>query len=346
MHLLGLVRAWRGDEELDLGGPQRRALLGMLASRRQVVSRGELIDGLWGLGAPASAENSVHVHISGLRRVLEPRRASRAPARLLTAAGPGYRLNLAPGALDTDALEAHRADARGLAADDPRAAVRSLDAALCLWQGAALAGAPGPWADIERTRLEELRQAMTADRIDILLRLGGHHEVLAELAALTRQYPLRERFWGQLMLALYRCGRQGEALAAFGHARRELAEQLGVDPAPALRRLHEQVLTADPALEEPRPAPPPERTPGYPPAGPRRLPPDLDRRPEADAVTLLRQLTGPGRYAMQDLLSAYVAHAARAGAQGTCRNTALALSQDTPGERLPWQAARRLTLFV
>ncbi len=207
VQLLGPVRAWLEDEELEIGGPQRRALLGMLASRRQVVSRGELIDGLWGQDAPASAENSVHVHISGLRRVLEPQRASRAPGRLLTAAGPGYQLNLAPGTLDTEVLDGHVAAARRLATDDPRAAARSLDAALSLWQGATLAGAPGPWAGIERTRLEELRQATTADRIDILLRLGGHHEVLAELTALTRQYPLRERFWGQLILALYRCGR-------------------------------------------------------------------------------------------------------------------------------------------
>jgi DNA-binding SARP family transcriptional activator len=276
VQLLGPVRAWRGDDELELGGPQRRALLGMLASRRYVISRGELIDGLWGQGAPASAENSVHVHISALRRVLEPRRASRAPGRLLAATGPGYRLTLAPGTLDTDVLDGHMAAARQLATGDPRAAVRSLDAALSLWQGAALAGAPGPWADIERARLEELRQATTADRIDILLRLGGHHEVLAELAALTRQHPLRERFWGQLMLALYRCGRQGEALAAFADARRELAGQLGVDPGPALRRLHEQVLAADPALEESRPAQP-ERTPGYPLYAPRLLPADVDR---------------------------------------------------------------------
>jgi DNA-binding SARP family transcriptional activator len=302
VQLLGPVRAWRGDDELELGGPQRRALLGMLASRRQVVSRGELIDGLWGHRAPASAGNSVHVHISALRRVLEPRRASRAPGTLLTATGPGYRLNLAPGTLDTDVLEGHRADAR-LAAGTPRAALRSLDAALSLWQGATLAGVPGPWADIERTRLEELRHATTADRIDILLRLGGHHEVLAELTALTRRHPLRERFWGQLMLALYRCGRQGEALAAFADARRELAEQLGVDPGLSLRRLHEQVLAADPALEEARPAQP-ERAPGCP------------RYPPPDAVTPLRQLTGPGRYALQDLLRAYTAHVARAEAAG------------------------------
>jgi DNA-binding SARP family transcriptional activator len=218
----------------------------------------------------------VHVHISGLRRVLEPRRASRAPGQLLTAAGPGYRLRLAPGTLDTDVLHGHIADARRLASGDPWEAARSLDAALSLWQGLALAGAPGPWADIERARLEELRQTTTADRIDILLRLGAHHEVLAELAALTRQHPLRERFWGQLMIALYRCGRQGEALAAFSDARRELAEQLGIDPGLALRRLHEQILAADPELEELQPAQP-ERPHGSPLRPPHLLPADVDR---------------------------------------------------------------------
>ena len=189
---------------------------GMLAHARQAVSRGALIDGLWGSEPPASAENSVHVYIAGLRRVLEPRRAPRAPSQfLLAAAGDGYRLRLAPGTLDTEVLGQRIADARRLVAEDPAAAARALDAALGLWQGASLAGVPGSWAEIERARLDELRQTAIADRIDIMLTLGGHHQALAELAALIRQHPLQERFYGQLMLALYRCGRQADALAAF-----------------------------------------------------------------------------------------------------------------------------------
>lgn len=245
VQLLGPVRAWRGEQEVALGGPRRRAVFGRLASARRAVSRDELIDGLWGMDPPANAENSLHVHILGLRRALEPRREHRAPSRLLWGVGPGYQLMLAPGARDTEVLDRHVADARRLAPDDSEAAARSLDAALGLWQGASLAGLPGPWADSERARLDELRQTLTADRIDVLLALGAHDQALAELAVLIRQYPLQGRFRCQHILALDRSGRHADALAAFADARRVLTGQLGIDPGPALRRLHQQILTAD-----------------------------------------------------------------------------------------------------
>jgi DNA-binding SARP family transcriptional activator len=252
VELLGPVRAWRGDEELELGGPQRRALLSMLAGTRGVVSRGEVIDGLWGQNAPVSAGNAVHVHVSWLRRVLEPGRARRSPGRILTTPHSGYRLDLTPGRLDTEVLVFHLATAQRLAATDPAVAVRSLDAALSLWHGPSLDGIPGPWADVERTRLDELRQTATEDRLDMMLMLAAHHEVLADLAALIRQHPLRERLRVQFMLALYRCGRQAEALAVYDNARRELAGELGIDPGPALRRIHARILAGDPALNPPR----------------------------------------------------------------------------------------------
>lgn len=255
VQLLGPVRASHGEEELELGGPQRRALLSMLANTRRIVSRARIIEGLWGQDAPVSAENAVHVHVSQLRRVLEPDRARRSPGRVLTAAYSGYRLDLTPGSLDTEVLDLHLATARRLAASDPVAAVRSLNAALSLWRGTSLDGIPGPWADVERTRLEGLRQTATEDRLDIMLMLGAHHEVLADLAALTHQHLLRERFRGQFMLALYRCGRQAEALAAYDDARRELAGQLGIGPGPALRRMHARILTGDPALDPSRAEP-------------------------------------------------------------------------------------------
>jgi DNA-binding SARP family transcriptional activator len=224
----------------------------MLAGTRQPVSRSELIDGVWGIDAPRSAENSVHVHICGLRRAVEPGQRPRGHSHALTAAGTGYRLVLAANSLDTEVLAGHLADARRWAARYPAAGLQSLNAALSLWQGASLTGVPGPWADIERARLDALRETAIAGRVEIMLRLGQHHQVLPELAALVRQYPLREQFREQLMLALYRCGRQAEALAVFADARRYLAEDLGIDAGPALRRLQRQILTSDPALDQPR----------------------------------------------------------------------------------------------
>ncbi|HMD91447.1 MAG TPA: AfsR/SARP family transcriptional regulator [Trebonia sp.] len=320
VQLLGPVRAWRGERELELGGPRRRALLGMLAHARQAVSRGALIDGLWGSEPPASAENSVHVYIAGLRRVLEPRRAPRAPSQFLTGAGDGYRLRLAPGTLDTEVLGQRMADARRLAAEDPAAAARALDAALGLWQGASLAGIPGSWAEIERARLDELRQTATADRIDIMLTLGSHHEALAELAALIRQHPLQERFHGQLMLALYRCGRQADALGAFAHARRALADQLGIDPGPALQRLHQQILTADTALDLPQPGGRVKRT-----LVPRELPAGVNTFTGRSAeLAALDQLLAAGGRADRDSAKAAALTCVVAGTAGVGK-TALAV---------------------
>jgi DNA-binding SARP family transcriptional activator/tetratricopeptide (TPR) repeat protein len=253
IQLLGPIRAWRGEHELELGGPRRRAVLGMLAQRAsQAVSRSELIDGLWGEEPPDSAVNSLHVYVAGLRRVLEPHRPHRAPGQVLSASGPGYLLRLEPGQVDTAALDRHLAQARGsLAADDLAGAARSLDAAQGLWQGAPLAGVPGPWADIERVRLDELRLTITEERVEVMLALGGHHQAVAQLAGLIREHPLRERFRGQFMMALYRSGRQADALAEFAAARRVLAGELGVEPGPGLRRLHQQILAADAGLDRP-----------------------------------------------------------------------------------------------
>jgi DNA-binding SARP family transcriptional activator/tetratricopeptide (TPR) repeat protein len=336
VQLLGPVRAWWGDDELDLGGPRRRTVLAMLAAHpRRAVSRSELIDGVWGQEAPASAVNSVHVHVAGLRRVLEPRRAHRAPGQILAASGPGYWLRMESSKLDTEVLRSRLAHARRLtAAGDLVAAVQSLDAALGLWQGVALAGIPGPWADIERVRLGELRQTAVEERIDVMLALGGHHQALAELAGLIREYPLRERFHGQLMLAMYRCGRQADALAAFADARRVLAEQLGVDPGAELRRLHQQILTADASLGLP-----PGRVrldmagesdlapswPGRPTPVPRELPADVDtfigRTVELAELDRLLTASRPRREADGGAASSAMAISAVAGSAGIGKTT-------------------------
>ena len=251
--LLGPVRAWRGDRELELGGPQRQAVLGLLALRaNHAVARSELIDGIWGEDPPPSAVNALHVHVAGLRRVLEPNRASRAPGQFLLAAGSGYSLRLEPGQLDVQVLARHLDVARAShAAGDLSAAARSFDAALRPWQAAPLSGVPGPWAEIERVRLSEVRLTAIEERAEIMLMLGYAAATATELTGLVREHPLREALRGQLMLALYRCGRQADALATFAEGRRVLVEELGLEPGPGLQRLHEQILAADPALGPP-----------------------------------------------------------------------------------------------
>ena len=253
VQLLGPVRAWRGEQELELGGPRRRAVFSMLAMRAgQPVSRSQLIDGLWGEDPPVSAVNSIHVYVAGLRRVLEPRRANRAPGLVLPASGPGYLLRLEPWRLDARALSHHLAQAHQPPAGGEReleAAARELDAALDLWQGIPLSGIPGPWADAERLRLDELRLGTVEQSVDMMLALGRHREVVAQLTGLIREHPLRERFREQLMLALYRSGRQADALREFAAARRLLGTELGIEPGPGLRGLHQQILTGDAGLD-------------------------------------------------------------------------------------------------
>jgi DNA-binding SARP family transcriptional activator/tetratricopeptide (TPR) repeat protein len=253
VRVLGPVRAWQGDRELELAGPQRQAVLALLALQaNQAVSRSELIDGIWGEDPPPSAVNALHVHVAGLRRALEPNRASRAPGKFLLASGPGYSLRLEHGQLDAQVFGRHLDAARASrAAGDLSAAARSLDAALRIWRAAPLSGAPGPWAEIERVRLSEMRLTAIEERTEVMLMLGRASAAAAELAGLVREYPLREGLRGQLMLALYRCGRQADALAAFADGRRILLEELGVEPGPGLRRLHRQILAAEAPLGPP-----------------------------------------------------------------------------------------------
>jgi DNA-binding SARP family transcriptional activator/Tfp pilus assembly protein PilF len=249
--VLGPVRAWRGGTELELGAPQRRAVLALLAVRaNQVVGRDELIDGIWGEDLPAQSVNALHVHVARLRGVLEPGRERRAPGRTLLATQAGYQLTLAPGQLDAELFAERTAAARAsLAAGDLAGAAGQFDTALQLWHGAALAGIPGPLAEIVRTGLGEQRLAATEEQVDAILALGRHAEAVQRLVELVGGHPLRERFRAQLMLALYRSGRQAEALAAFADARRVLAGELGIEPGAALRQLHARILAADPALD-------------------------------------------------------------------------------------------------
>jgi DNA-binding SARP family transcriptional activator len=251
--VLGPVRAWLADQERPPGPPRQQAVLGVLAMRaNRVVSRDELVDAVWGQKAPASAEGGVHTYVAGLRRVLEPGRSRRGPSSVLASAPGGYALRLDAGQVDAIVFERGLAAGRRLrTAGDLTGAITALDAALGEWHGSAFAGVPGPFASAERVRLAELRSAAAEERAEVRLDLGRHEQAVPELASLVAEHPLRERMRGLLMVALYRCGRQAEALQAFHDARQVLAEELGIDPGPELSRIHQQILSLDPRLEAP-----------------------------------------------------------------------------------------------
>jgi DNA-binding SARP family transcriptional activator/Flp pilus assembly protein TadD len=276
--VLGPVTVWYGDKELQVGQPRQQAVLGILAMRaNRVISRGELVDAVWGQDPPASAEGGVYTYVAGLRRIIEPTRSLRGPGRVLVSSGAGYVLHLVPGQPDAVAFEQHLVRARQLRKNgDPVGAVDALESALGLWRGVAFAGVPGPFAETERVRLAELRSGAAEERADVLLSLGRHEEVVPDLTALVTDHPLRERMRGLLMIALYRSGRHAEALRVFQDGRRVLAEELGIDPGTDLFRIHQQVLTSDPALnlaapaavgQDGEPAPPKPKAPGTRPRG-------------------------------------------------------------------------------
>uniref|UniRef100_UPI000563B854 AfsR/SARP family transcriptional regulator n=1 Tax=Streptomyces achromogenes TaxID=67255 RepID=UPI000563B854 len=235
--LLGPVRAWRGEESLPTGSPFQRALLVALLLREgRTATAAELIDCLWGDEPPASALPGVRTYASRLRKVLGP--------DILVSRSGGY----AVGALPEDAVDVwtaqHLAEEaeRARVAGDPDGARNALDRALALWDGEALAGVPGPYAEAQRARLEEWRLQLLESRLDIDLERGRHAEAVSELTALTAAHPLRERLRELLMLALYRSGRQAEALAVYADTRRLLQDELGVDPRPGLSDLQQRIV--------------------------------------------------------------------------------------------------------
>jgi DNA-binding SARP family transcriptional activator/ABC-type branched-subunit amino acid transport system substrate-binding protein len=244
--VLGRLEVRDTDGELAPGGGKQRALLAVLLIHAgEVVSTERLIDALWGERPPPSALNSIHVYVSQLRRAL-------GDGRLVTR-GRGYALELQPGELDRDRFERLLADGRAqLRAGDSEGAAATFREALDLWRGPALADfAYESFAQPAIARLEELRLAALEERIEADLRLGRQAELAPELEALVLAHPLRERLREQLMLALYRCGRQADALDAYQHAWRTLREELGIEPGPALRELERSILTQDAALQPP-----------------------------------------------------------------------------------------------
>src|SRR5215213_2347228 len=227
---------------VPVGGPKQRALLAMLLlSANRVVSRERLIGELFAEQSLNSADHALRNHVSRLRKVLA---SAAADEPRLVARAPGYLLRVEPGELDLEQFDRLLAAGReSLAAAEPAAAAESLHAAEALWDGRPLADLElEPFAQIDVERLEELRLAAVEGRIEADLALGRHLTVVPELETLVVEHPFRERFHAQLMLALYRCGRQAEGLEVYRQTRELLNDELGLEPGVALQQLERAIL--------------------------------------------------------------------------------------------------------
>jgi DNA-binding SARP family transcriptional activator/WD40 repeat protein len=244
IRVLGHLEASVDDRPIALGGAKQRAVLAMLGlEANRTVTADRLIDGLWGDEPPASAAKMVQNYVWRLRRAL----AVDGGAEIVTQ-GRGYELRIDPDLVDVRRLERLVSEAgRAAEAGEPDSAARE---ALALFRGDPLADlADEPFAAAEIRRLEELRETAAELAIEADLAAGRHQEIIGEIDALLAENPLRERLYAQRILALYRCGRQAEALEAYRNARRTLVEQIGVEPGPELRRLHEAILRQDASLD-------------------------------------------------------------------------------------------------
>ncbi|MFC5825501.1 BTAD domain-containing putative transcriptional regulator [Nonomuraea insulae] len=320
IRVLGSFAAEVNGEAVSLGGPRQRGVLALLvAARGQVVPVDRMIEDLWRGEPPARALMSLQAYVSNLRRLLEPGRPPRTPARLLVSAAPGYALRLPPESVDAwrfeDLLDQARTDT------DPRAAQARLAEALGLWRGPAFAEvADEPWAAAETARLNELRLVATELHVAAGLRIGDPAAVVPEAERLTRDEPLREEGWRLHALALWSSGRQGDALATLRRARGILAEELGLDPGPDLTALEEAILTQRTdvmrATVPPPPLPPsPSPSPSPSPTAPLPRPAPIIQAPFVgrEASFVGREATFVGREAQ---LSALVTAAAEAATDG------------------------------
>jgi DNA-binding SARP family transcriptional activator/pimeloyl-ACP methyl ester carboxylesterase len=283
--VLGPLEVTAGGRPLGLAGARTRAVLAMLiVHANQVVSSDRLTEELW--PGQLRAGDSLQVRLSGLRKAL---RLAGEADRLVTRP-PGYLLRLNPDELDARRFERLAAEGNAALADgDAAAAVRLLDEALRLWRGPALAGLDdAPSTRAEAGRLEEERLAALESRAEALLGCGRHRDVIAELETLTTAHPFRERFWQQRMLALYRAGRQADALRAFADLRAALITDLGIEPGPELRELHGRILRQDPALGAARSQPDQARGPDAPPT------PGTRYAPTQDGIHVAYQVLGTG----------------------------------------------------
>ena len=243
--VLGPLEVRDGTNLLDVHGPQERALLALLLTAPgRVFSVRAIVTGMWGEDAPGAAEKTVQSYVSRLRRSLPGNGAA-----LVLTRSPGYVATVDPAHVDAERFRALAATGRqDLGRGHPAAAAATLREALALWRGEAYAEFDAPFASAERTALEEIRLAAVEDRVAADLGTGAGPELVAELEALVSLHPWRERLWGQLMTALYRSGRQGDALRAFQRARTSLVDDLGVEPGPDLQEVEAMVLSQDARL--------------------------------------------------------------------------------------------------
>jgi len=248
IRLLGPLEVRDGKGVVALPRRQQRALVAALALRPgEVVSTDRLVTDLWGERAPSSATGSLQNTVSALRKLLG--------RDILVTQAPGYRLAVEPDSVDAHRFEQLLDHARSC---EPERRAPLLAEALALWRGPALADlGEEEFARLEAGRLDELRVSAHEERIDVELELGRHGALVGELETLVATHPLRERLRGQLMVTLYRCGRQAEALEVYRAARLALADELGLDPSPELQQLERRILRQDPALAPPA-APAPE----------------------------------------------------------------------------------------
>ena len=242
--ILGPLEVMHEGRALPVAGARQRELLALLLLEAgRVVSSDRLMDELWGARQPAAGATALRVRVSQLRKAL------RAGGEVLATRAPGYALLVAARGLDLWRFERGLTEGERAAGDDPGAPVDALASALGEWRGAPLSDvAYAPFAQAAIVRLEELRASALELRIEAELALGRHAHLIGELQGLVGEHPLRERLWAQLMTALYRDGRQAEALAAYRAARERLIDEIGIEPGPELRALEARILAQDPAL--------------------------------------------------------------------------------------------------
>jgi WD40 repeat protein/DNA-binding SARP family transcriptional activator len=255
--VLGRLEVLDGDRPVAAGGPKERLVLALLLARvNSAVSVDALIDAVWRDRPPRTAERTVHAYVARLRRALEPRRPRGEPSTMLVTVDHGYELRLDATQLDSTRFEEFARRGADQLRNGDDAASSTLRQALNLWRGEAFGEFPEVDACVAAARrLDDLRLGLVEDRVDSDLAAGQSSELVGEIETLLGDEPFRERLWGQLMLALYRSGRQRDALDAYQRARRLLVDELGIEPGPDLRRLEAAVLAQDPSLDVLRPVP-------------------------------------------------------------------------------------------